>query len=89
VLRIVEDVAAQGTTASVEPTPDAEASWVTHVNEVVAGTLLPRANSWWMGANIPGKPRQVVAYAAGFPAYRSHAEEGLDGLQNYVVTAAR
>jgi cyclohexanone monooxygenase len=88
VLRIVEEVGAQGTTASIEPTAEAEATWVAHVNEVVAGTLLPRANSWWMGANIPGKPRQVVAYAAGFPAYRSHAEEGLaDGLKAYAVSA--
>ena len=47
------------------------------------------ANSWWMGANIPGKPRQVVAYAAGFPAYRPHAEAALaDGLRDFVVDGA-
>ena len=42
---------------------------------------MSKANSWWMGANIPGKPRQVVAYAGGFPEYRRHAEAALaDGL---------
>jgi cyclohexanone monooxygenase len=83
--RIVDEMAARGA-ATVEPAPDAEAAWVDHVNEVVAATLLPQANSWWMGANIPGKPRRVVAYAGGFPEYRRHAEAALaDGLQEYVL----
>ena len=36
-----------------------------------------------MGANIPGKPRQVVAYAGGFPEYERRAEIALDGLEEY------
>ena len=38
---------------------EAEDDWVEHHNEVTATTLLPRANSWWVGANIPGKPRRT------------------------------
>jgi cyclohexanone monooxygenase len=43
--------------ASIDPTPEAEDAWVDHVNEVASHTLFPHANSWYMGANVPGKPR--------------------------------
>jgi len=54
----------------IEPTPQAEEQWVAHVTEVANGTLMPRAGSWYMGANIPGKPRMFMPYAAGVGAYR-------------------
>ncbi len=76
VVRLI-DALAVGGAATVEPAAEAERAWVDHVNEVVSATLLPRANSWWMGANIPGKPRQVVAYAGGFPEYRRRAEAAI------------
>ena len=87
IVRLVNELATRDATA-VEPTREAEAAWVDHVNEIVSATLLPRANSWWMGANIPGKPRQVVAYAGGFPEYRRRALVGLDQLRDYAVTAS-
>ena len=46
----------------IEATTRAENTWVQHVSEVAAGTLFPEANSWYMGANIPGKPRQFLNY---------------------------
>ncbi|HEX7907583.1 MAG TPA: NAD(P)/FAD-dependent oxidoreductase, partial [Paraburkholderia sp.] len=46
----------------VEADKDAEAKWVDHVNEVASRTLYPLANSWFMGANIPGKPRVFMPY---------------------------
>ena len=54
----------------IEPTSQAEEQWVAHVNEVANGTLFPKAGSWYMGANIPGKPRVFMPYAAGVGAYR-------------------
>lgn len=48
----------------------AEGMWVEHVNEVASGTLFPKAGSWYMGANIPGKPRVFMPYAAGVGPYR-------------------
>jgi cyclohexanone monooxygenase len=82
--RIIDELAASGA-VTVEPSAEAEAAWVEHVNDVVNATLLPKANSWWMGANIPGKPRQVVAYAGGFPEYQRQAEIGFDnGLQAFI-----
>ena len=54
----------------IEPSEDAETGWVRHVNEVAGGTLYPLANSWYMGANIPGKPRVFMPYVGGFAAYK-------------------
>jgi len=44
-----------------EAAPQAELDWVEHVNQVADSTLYPLANSWYMGANIPGKPRVLHA----------------------------
>lgn len=55
---------------TIEPTREAEASWVKHANELAQATLLPGTDSWWMGANIVGKPRVCLVYLGGAPAYR-------------------
>jgi cation diffusion facilitator CzcD-associated flavoprotein CzcO len=52
----------------IEPTPEAQRAWVSHVNEVADTTLFPRCNSWYLGANVPGKPRVFMPYL-GFPQY--------------------
>jgi cyclohexanone monooxygenase len=47
--------------------PAAQEAWTQHVNEVADRSLFPRANSWYVGANIPGKPRVFMAYiGAGY-----------------------
>ena len=48
----------------------AEDQWVHHVNEAADKTLYPVGNSWYVGANMPGKPRVFMPYVAGVPAYR-------------------
>ena len=55
--------------ATIETTEEAEAAWVAHVAEVADTTLYPLANSWYMGANVPGKPRVFLPYLGGFDAY--------------------
>jgi len=55
--------------ATIEAGPDTEADWVVHVNQVAYKTLYPQANSWYMGANIPGKPRVFMPYIGGVDAY--------------------
>jgi cyclohexanone monooxygenase len=55
---------------TIEATVAAEDAWVTHVNEVGHATLYPRANSWYMGANVPGKPRIFMPYIGGVGTYR-------------------
>ena len=68
----------------IEPTPAAETEWVHHVNQVADSTLYPLANSWYMGANIPGKPRVFMPYVGGFDRYKKHcdavAAKGYEGF---------
>jgi cation diffusion facilitator CzcD-associated flavoprotein CzcO len=52
----------------IEATPEAADAWVTHVNQVADTTLYPTCNSWYLGANVPGKPR-VFMPLPGYPAY--------------------
>ncbi len=59
----------------IEPTPLAEAGWVQHVNDYGDITLFPRANSWYMGANVPGKPRVFLPYVGGVDRYRTACDE--------------
>ena len=59
----------------MEPTRNAEDDWVNHVQETANKTLFPRANSWYMGANIPGKPRLFMPYIGGVGRYRIICEE--------------
>ena len=58
----------------IEATDSAEQAWVAHVNEVADGTLFPHANSWYMGANVPGKPRVFMPYIGGCGVYREKCE---------------
>ncbi|MEJ2132496.1 MAG: cyclohexanone monooxygenase, partial [Gammaproteobacteria bacterium] len=61
----------------IEATPEAEDAWIAHVNEVAQGTMLtaPTCNSWYLGANIPGKPRIFMPYVGGVGNYRRKCEE--------------
>ncbi len=54
--------------ATIEPSPEAQDAWVKEVEMVANSTLFPACNSWYVGANIPGKPRVFPAYV-GFPPY--------------------
>ena len=58
----------------VEATVSAAESWNTHMETLAAATLLPQAESWYMGANIPGKPRQLLSHS-GVQSYMRHCEE--------------
>jgi cyclohexanone monooxygenase len=60
---------------SVEPTVGAEDGWGAHVDQVGRATLYPRAKSWYMGANIPGKPRVFLPYIGGVGVYRRQCDE--------------
>ncbi len=59
----------------IEPTPVAEAGWVQHVNDCADITLYPQANSWYMGANVPGKPRVFLPYVGGVDTYRQVCDD--------------
>ena len=59
----------------IEAQPSAENQWVNHVNEVASATLFPQAGSWYMGANVEGKPRVFMPYAAGVGPYREVCDD--------------
>ncbi len=71
--------------ARIEPSPDSMDRWVGEVNAAAAATLLPEAHhSWYLGANVPGKPRVFMPYAGGMARYRDIctdvARKGYDGF---------
>ncbi len=53
----------------IEAEAGAEESWVAHVRDVAGLTLRSTCSSWYVGANVPGKPRVFMPYIGGFPAY--------------------
>jgi cyclohexanone monooxygenase len=73
----------------MEASGEAEDKWVAHVNEVAQLTLYPQANSWYMGANIPGKPRIFMPYIGGVGVYRRICNEvAAKGYEGFVMSAA-
>jgi cyclohexanone monooxygenase len=87
IVRCLADLRAQGA-AGIEASAEAEDSWVAHVNEVAHKTLYPAANSWYMGANIPGKPRVFMPYIGGVGVYREICEKvAANGYEGFHVLA--
>jgi acetyl esterase/lipase len=60
---------------TIEPTPTAEAGWVQHVDDCASITLFPKADSWYLGANVPGKPRVFLPYVGGVDTYRRTCDQ--------------
>jgi cyclohexanone monooxygenase len=74
---------------AIEPTAEAEATWVAHVNAVADATLYTKANSWYMGANIPGKPRVFMPYVGGVGVYREKCDAvAANGYEGFRLTKA-
>jgi cyclohexanone monooxygenase len=74
---------------TMEAEREAEDKWVAHVNEVAHGTLYPQANSWYMGANIPGKPRIFMPYIGGVGVYRQICNEvAAKGYEGFKMAGA-
>jgi len=74
----------------IETTLPAQEEWVTHVNEVAHRTLYPQANSWYMGANIPGKPQLFMPYVGGVGTYRQLCDEiAAGGYPGFLFTPER
>jgi cyclohexanone monooxygenase len=72
----------------IEATPAAQDAWVAHVNQVVSATLMPKANSWYMGANVVDKPRTFLPYLdpAGIGGYRKRCDAiAASGYEGFAV----
>jgi cyclohexanone monooxygenase len=70
---------------SIEPTPGDEDAWVEHVNDVSTVSLRSTCSSWYVGANIPGRPRVFMPYIGGFPVYVQKCNEVMSGGFNGFV----
>lgn len=81
---LIEALADKGL-SRIEPREEVETEWSEHVTALYAQTLIWNTDSWWLGANIPGKPRQGLAYSGGFTKYRERAREAQEGFQAFVT----
>jgi len=72
----------------IEAAPEAAANWIEHVNAAANATLLPQAgHSWYLGANIPGKPRVFMPYAGGMTRYRAICDDvAAKGYEGFVLS---
>ncbi|MHA6792295.1 flavin-containing monooxygenase [Pseudonocardia bannensis] len=69
----------------IEPTKDGEDAWVAHHDETAAANLISKTTSWYVGSNVPGKPRRVLSYTGGVGTYREKCSEaaaaGYEGFE--------
>ena len=76
--------------STIEATLEAQDDWVQHNNEAGDTTLYPLANSWYMGANVPGKPRVLMPYVGGVGVYRQECDEIVaDDYRGFALREAR
>uniref|UniRef100_A0A0B7KBI8 FAD/NAD(P)-binding domain-containing protein n=1 Tax=Bionectria ochroleuca TaxID=29856 RepID=A0A0B7KBI8_BIOOC len=83
-LELLQKLEAEGV-SSIEATRPAEEQWKQAIQEDAARTLLPLTDSWYMGANIPGKPREQLNYMRGIQTYISEIREALKDLKGFTV----
>ena len=71
----------------VEATVPAEEAWRAQVLEMASGTLFPRADSWYVGANIPGKRREILSFAGGLSTYMAKCNESAErGYEGFAIS---
>ena len=74
--------------AAIEPSAAAEDAWMEHHRTVGDASLFPRAKSWYMGANIPGKPRVLLPYVGGVGVYRELCDAvAASGYEGFILSA--
>ncbi|MFI1463977.1 flavin-containing monooxygenase [Nocardia carnea] len=82
----IETMRSKGVTA-MEARTGAEQEWTRHVDEAGNMTLYPKVDSWYVGSNVPGKPRVMYAYIGGVGAYREKCEQvAADDYDGFTLT---
>jgi cyclohexanone monooxygenase len=80
----------EGGLDDVEPTREAEEEWVNHSQEVAHATLFPESATWYMGANIPGKPQVFLPYLGGLGPYRQkRGEVAANGYEGFAFASRK
>jgi cyclohexanone monooxygenase len=73
--------------ARIEASENAQADWVAHTAAIANATLMPQADSWYVGANVPGKPRVFMPYLGGLGPYRQRCDQvAADGYAGFDLT---
>jgi cation diffusion facilitator CzcD-associated flavoprotein CzcO len=86
IVHLLDDLR-QRNSVRFEATVTAEEAWRAHVHAIADGTLFPRADSWYFGANIPGKPREMLAFVGGFATYMAECNESAErGYEGFVIS---
>jgi hypothetical protein len=84
--RIIGDLRDRGAT-TIEPTLQTEDSWVADTHKMADATLWSAADTWYMGANIPGKPRVFMPSLIGVGPYREHCDRLADnGYEGFTIS---
>jgi len=74
---------------SVEPTKEAEDSWMELVHALAQRSLVTKAKTWWVGANVEGKPQGLTLFTGGFHKYREHCTAAIrNGYSDFVFENA-
>ncbi|KAF2108347.1 hypothetical protein BDV96DRAFT_504619 [Lophiotrema nucula] len=80
----IQALNAQGA-KSIEATREAEEEWKTGMNELIKKTLYPYTDSWWNGANVPGKKAENMTYIGGIDNYEKQCRATMVGWKGFVV----
>lgn len=93
IIEIQVDIVAEAVTkcrreriSLIEASQEAAAAWADEVREIGDRTLYPTANSWYMGANVPGKPREMLLYLGGVDVYAEKCRAALESWEGFIVT---
>lgn len=73
---------------TINATREAELEWNKKVKDLSDKSLFPQANSWYMGANIPGKPREQLNFTGGLPMYEKEIRNGFEEWRGFDVVKA-
>jgi len=74
---------------TIEASEEAQQRWVAHVGDLASQTLRYTCGSWYLGANVPGKPRVFMPYIGGFPIYVQKCNEVMsNGFEGFVMEGA-
>lgn len=84
ILSVLEKQCKEGI-ATVEAKKEAQDAWREHCLDLASKTLAIHTDSWYMGANIPGKKREFMIYMGGIPAWHEACKDALDGWKGFEV----
>ena len=72
--------------STIEPMKDTEDAWVAHHEELAGATLVMNTTGWYLGSNVPGKPRRLLSYIGGVGTYRKKCDEvAREGYPGFVI----